>query len=64
MTVFGKVSLLAMALTVGGSASALAQECDINEDRPSEIGRAMLSITQAGNAQRQEQDRGVEGAEQ
>jgi tetratricopeptide (TPR) repeat protein len=49
MNVFGKASLLAMALTVGGSATAIAQECDIDEGKPGEIARAMLSITQASN---------------
>ena len=52
---FGKASLLALALTIGGSATAVAQECEINESRPNEIGRALVAVTASGTQERPEQ---------
>lgn len=63
MNDFGKASLLALALLAGGSASAAAQECDIDEGRPGEVARALVSVTTASSAPRPEQKvRGLQQA--
>ena len=63
MNDFGKASLLALALTVGGSGVAAAQECEIEEGRPGEVARALVSVTTASSAQRPEQKvRGLQQA--
>ena len=63
MNDFGKASLLALALTVAGSTAAAAQECEIDEGRPSEVARALVSVTTASSAQRPDQKvRGLQQA--
>lgn len=48
----GKALVLPAVLTAVFAASASAQaSCDIDEGRPSQVGRAFLSVTQAANAQ-------------
>ena len=53
MTAFGKKALLPLAMTVAFAAAAAAQlpkECEINENKPNEIGRAMLAVQVASSA--------------
>jgi len=53
MTAFGKKALLPLAMTAAFAASAAAQlpkECEINEGKPNEIGRAMLALQVAQSA--------------
>lgn len=56
MNVFGKASLLAIALSAGMSAGAGAQEvCEVEEGRPRDLGNALLSLTSASSASAPEQ---------
>lgn len=47
MSGFGKSSFLMLALVAGVATTASAQECDINEGRPREVGTAAFALTRA-----------------